>query len=148
MAIFSPKRSFFAKEVQPFLPRFGWHSKQWSGCDQRRYHAPDTHRKKTIILKSRFYQSLDGPGLIPEDCQSPDDIITSIALVITLTWVVLPKPARPVRQQHIGWDYVSQKRCYPSGTHTSVWQPCKKNPSTNNIAPTGCISPFWDLAVQ
>jgi len=41
--------------------------------------------KRTIILQSRFYQSLDGPGLLPEDCQSPDDIITSIALVITLT---------------------------------------------------------------
>ena len=79
-----------------------------------------SQRKKTIILQSRFYQSLDGPGLIPGDCQTLDDIITSITLVITLTWVVLPKPARPVRQQHIGWDYISQ-RCVILVEHTQAY---------------------------
>ena len=30
-------------------------------------------------------KSLDGPELIPGDCQTPDDTITSVMLVVTLT---------------------------------------------------------------
>ena len=82
--------------------------------------CPWHSQKKAIILQSRFYQSLDGPELIPGDYQTPDDTVASVMVVITLTWVVLPKPAWPVRQQHIGWGYISQ-RCVIPVEHTQAY---------------------------